>query len=62
MYVVYSMLALNPRSGDYSGASLDMRFIAYLHLLLSHRRWLFVIWYRISETLSHLFMQTHIGG
>lgn len=32
MYVVYSMLALNPRSGDYSGASLDMRFIAYLHL------------------------------
>ena len=47
MYVVYSMLALNPRSGDYSGASLDMRFIAYLHLLLSHRR--LVICYFVSN-------------
>ena len=28
------MLALNPRSGDYSGASLEMRFIAFLHLLI----------------------------
>ncbi len=37
------MLALNPRSGDYSGASLEMRFIAFLHLLIVfyHRRLLF---------------------
>lgn len=62
MYVVYSMLALNPRSENYSGASLDMRFIAYLHLFYLIGSWLFIIWCRISETLSHLFMQTHIGG
>ena len=26
------MFVLIPRSGDYSGTALDMRFIAYLHL------------------------------
>ena len=31
------MYALNPRSGDYSGASLEVRFIALLHGLTSRR-------------------------
>ena len=28
----YSMFVLFPRSGNYSGAALDMRFIKHLHL------------------------------
>lgn len=42
MYVVYSMLALIPRSGDYSGALLDMRFLT--------------IWVRLFHRISSSFV------